>query len=84
MSYQDSITKAPMPETANAALITLGQVALALLIWWLTPYYASWFALSASVVAWLAVSVVIWRTNRLRTRLAPVRSGGRARGTRQD
>jgi hypothetical protein len=60
-------------DAAGASRGSFGLVAFALLVWWLTPYYASWLVLTGSALAWLAVSVVIWRARRLRLRLAPQR-----------
>jgi hypothetical protein len=60
-------------DAAGAARGSIGLVAFAILVSWLTPYYASWFVLSVSAVAWLGVSVILWRARRLRLRLAPQR-----------
>jgi len=60
-------------DAAGASRGSVGLVAFALLVWWLTPYYASWFVLTASAAAWVAISIGIWRARRLRVRLAPAR-----------
>jgi hypothetical protein len=59
---------------AGAALGSFGLMAFALLVWWLVPYYASWLVLTGSALAWLAVSVLVWRARRTRLRL---RSSGK-------
>lgn len=64
-------TNAAALDSAGAARGSIGLVALALLTWRLVPSHAWGLVLTISALAWLAVSVVIWRARWLRVRLAP-------------
>lgn len=60
-------------DAAGAAQGSIGLAAFAILVRWLIFSHALWVVLTLSALAWMAVSVVIWRARRLRIRLAPHR-----------
>ncbi len=53
-------------DAAGAATGSVGLVAFALLVWWLTPAHKPYLVLAASALAWFALSVGAWHIRRLR------------------
>nr|WP_290226708.1 DUF3147 family protein [Trichocoleus desertorum] len=47
-------------DTAGAALGSIGLVAFAIAVWYLSDRWAAWVVLTASTLIWLVVSVTLW------------------------
>lgn len=47
-------------DTAGAALGSIGLVAFAIAVWYLSDRWAGWAVLTAATLIWLVVSVTLW------------------------
>jgi uncharacterized protein DUF3147 len=53
-------------DAAGAAIGSIGLIVFALLAWRVLPHYPAWVVFTGATMAWLAVSVFLWK---LRKRL---------------
>jgi hypothetical protein len=58
--------KAVALDARGAAMGCGGLVAFSVAVWQLMPTWSLWECLSAAIVAWLAVSFLIWRVSKFR------------------
>ena len=48
-------------DAAGSAMGSIGLFVFALLVWRLLPAYRSWLVLTGATLAWLAVSILVWK-----------------------
>lgn len=51
-------------DAAGSAMGSIGLLVFAVLVWRLLPEHRSWLVLSGAPLAWLAVSVLVWKIRR--------------------
>lgn len=51
-------------DAAGAAMGSIGLFIFALLVWRLLPAHRSWLVLTGATLAWLAISILVWKIRR--------------------